>query len=229
MKKILFLNGFGQDLNSVPNFIKDIAYIPDYLKYNDIDLLFKDIQNFGTSYDLVIGWSLGAAIVLEGLEQNIFTTKSIILLAPFVTFIKDNKNPYGIEQIEFEDFRTNLKKDPKKTLKDFSALIALAKRPEKQILNILNNAEEIPANNLLYWLDKLENFSGLNLTANNKISVTIINGKNDRVVNYKQTQFFTKKFSKLKIISLENCAHAPHLHDENLFKKIVEDELSKNK
>ena len=214
--KILFISGFlfnAKLFQNISNFQIDII---DVIDYSEEELITK-LKNF-CHYDLIIGFSLGSAVLLK--YNQIFQTKNFILISPFFNFIQNKDNPHGTSIEVLSSFISLLKEDPNALLKKFNFLNSL---PDVKLFKFLvenNKFKNLDNNKLLNWLNFLKTFNALTYSNIDK-NLHIIYGMEDKIVNYRQKKYFKNFFNNISIDVIDNAPHAVFLKNpDDLNKKI---------
>lgn len=218
MKKIITLSGWGQKHDSLAAIAPDAQHI-DYSKYGHIEELFDDIK--GSKCDVLIGWSLGGQIAIRAIEAGVIEAEHLILIATPFQFISDKTIKCGMEQDSFYDFETDFVLDPKRTLKKFSLLVAKNDKKAKEISRWLTPDNDNNLERWDYWLDELGQFSCAGINFSNFPKTTIIHGTGDSVVDHTQSAFFDVLIKNCETKVLNDCGHAPHLHNIDEIKSLL--------
>jgi len=208
MNKILFLNGWQQS-NLTPGEF-------DYGFYAEKKLVFADLPK---NIDLAIGWSLGGKLLVEAILKKKIRPKKVILIAAPFKFIGDNNFPSGMNELIFQEFRTNYIANPQGTLSQFNSLIALGDNKGREIARNLNKEIKIRKNGL-FWLDDLAKSDFSQSDFSDFPETTIIHGENDKIVDIANAHKFAQVIKNSHLEIWQNCGHAPHLHDLERFRKI---------
>ena len=217
MNKILFFSGFAQN----PNIVENLLYSKhDHLNY--IPYQFSDLTSLiKKKYDCFIGWSLGGQIALK--LANLLHIKKLILISTPYQFVNDENFKFGILQKDFNSFSLELKTRPN-PLDKFNSLINYGDKHYKQISSHLITTN-YKKENLIYWLNFLNNYRGKNET-NYPGKTLLIYGKKDILVNYNQGEILNTKIQNSTLYLFPESGHAPFLHDKQQFNHIVETFLS---
>jgi hypothetical protein len=108
MKKILCLNGWGQEPKTLENEFKEIfkdaefeTY--DYLASNN-DGIFPRNYEGCKEYDITIAWSLGTHCAINLIQKKLLKTKLLILIAPIFQFVENETNKVGMPKEMFDYF-----------------------------------------------------------------------------------------------------------------------------
>jgi pimeloyl-ACP methyl ester carboxylesterase len=223
MKKILCLNGWGQEPKTLENEFKNI--------FKDADFETRDYvisSNFGDGitprdykgckeYDITIAWSLGTHCAINLIQKKLLKTKLLILIAPIFQFVENEINKIGMPKEMFDGFLSNFNKYPEATMRHLVAMSASSdenadlvfEKMKIQDLNTLSN----------YALEKqllhLRDFSCFDINFKNFPKTICFSGANDQVISSSQTKLFAERifsppFKNFELHIIEDCGHAPH-------------------
>ena len=222
MSNVITFSGWGQKHDSLANIFPNAENI-DYKNYQNIKDLFDELE--GKDCDILVGWSLGGQIALRAASNKILNPKSIILFSTPFQFVANKTIKCGIDDNLFIEFENNFVANPEKLLKQFSLLIAKNDSNFKNVARNLDNSGGKNKENWKYWLKELKKFSCQKLDFSNIPETLIIHGRDDTIVDSTQTSLFLPLIGDLTLKILDNCGHAPHLHNEDLVNKIINDFL----
>ena len=222
MKKILCLNGWGQEPktleNAFKNIFKDVDFETyDYVTNNDSDGLFPRDYKGCKEYDITIAWSLGTHCAINLIQKKLLKTKLLILIAPIFQFVENEINKIGMPKEMFDGFFSNFNKHPEATMRHLVAMSAsgdenadlVFDKMKIQDLNTLSN----------YALEKqllhLRDFSCFDINFKNFPKTICFSGANDQVISSSQTKLFAERifsppFKNFELHIIEDCGHAPH-------------------
>ena len=229
MKSILCLSGWGQNYKSLEaSFSENILekFNISSLNYSLSEgfLKFKDSYKFPPNPQVVIGWSLGGQIALRLIQQKIFTPKLLVLIAPPFQMVKDARIQAGMSIKTYNEFFDNLSKAPDATLKKFSILSIMNDKNKSQIIKNLDISDE-NHQKLIIWLQELKDFSCFDFDFANMPPTLFYIGAGDMVVHNSQSKYFAERINDFELHIFENCGHAPHLSDKELFNNILIEKL----
>ena len=225
MKSILCLSGWGQNYKSLESIFSE--GILD--KFNIISsnyLLSDGFSEFKNSHicpynpEVIIGWSLGGQIALRLIQSKIFTPKLLVLIAPPFQMVKDSRIQAGMSLKTYNEFFNNLSQAPDATLKKFSILSIMNDKNKSQIIKNLeiNNENH---QKLIIWLQELKDFSCFDFDFTNIPTTLFYIGAGDMVVHSSQSKYFADKISDFELHIFDNCGHAPHISNKELFNDIL--------
>jgi pimeloyl-ACP methyl ester carboxylesterase len=221
MNNIITISGWGQSSDSLANVAPEGALHLDYSKFANINDFFESIK--GHNPDLVIGWSLGGQIALRAISEEIINPKALCLIATPYQFVVSKEIKCAMDRDTFNLFYRNFENDPVKTIRRFATLISLNDIHAHDILVKLRQGADIEhASKWLYWLEELENFSCNSLDFSKVPKTFAIHGRDDTLVDVTQTGLFKSLIKDYTLKVLENCGHAPHLHDSIQVSKIIQ-------
>lgn len=219
MKNIVTFSGWGQDYDALENIAPDATHI-NYKDFDSVEALFESLD--GVDCDIAIGWSLGGQLALRAINSDVIKPESLVLIATPFQFISGPSLKYGIDIDSFNEFMNNFSNNPEKTLLQFSLLIAQGDKDAKQIAKRLRNSNKEDAIKWLYWLEQLRNFNCQTMDYNKIPPTLAIVGSSDNVVDASQADLFRPLIrSGYKTEILDNCGHAPHLHDEQKVRQLI--------
>ena len=229
MKSILCLSGWGQNYKSLEaSFFENILekFNISSLNYSLSEgfLKFKDSYKFPPNPQVVIGWSLGGQIALRLIQQKIFTPKLLVLIAPPFQMVKDARIQAGMSIKTYNEFFDNLSKAPDATLKKFSILSIMNDKNKSQIIKNLEISDETHQK-LIIWIQELKDFSCFDFDFANMPPTLFYIGAGDMVVHNSQSKYFADRINDFELHIFENCGHAPHLSDKELFNNILIEKL----
>jgi len=222
MKKILCLNGWGQEPKTLENAFKEVFKDADIstIDYLDTNLLKTKIL---TKYDIVIGWSYGSQQAIKLIKSGFLRTKLLILIAPIFQFVENEINKIGMPVEAFYAFLSGFNKHPEATMQHLVAMSAsgdennnlVFDKMKTQDLNVLSiYALE---NQLLH----LKKFSCFDVNFKKFPKTICFSGANDAVVASTQTKLFAERIKDFELHIIENCGHAPHFSHMEEIEKVL--------
>lgn len=212
MKKILCLNGWGQEPKTLENAFKEV--------FKDDDIFSIDYLD---TYDVVIGWSYGSQQAIKKIESGFLRTKLLILIAPIFQFVENETNKVGMPEKIFNGFLNAFKDNPEGIMQqlinmsasgDENANLVLEKM-KIQDLNVLNKYA------LKQQLLHLRDFSCFDINFKKFPKTICFSGANDAVVASSQTKLFAEKIKDFELHIIENCGHAPHFSHMEEIEKVL--------
>ena len=229
MKSILCLSGWGQNFKSLEaSFSENILQKLNIssLNYSSFEgfLKLKESLKFPSNPDVIIGWSLGGQIALRLIQNKIFTPQLLVLIAPPFQMVKDSRIQAGMSQKTYNEFFNNLSQAPDATLKKFSILSIMNDKNKSQIMKNLEISDE-NHQKLLIWLQELKDFSCFDFDFTNMPPTLFYIGAGDMVVHNSQSKYFADRINDFELHIFDNCGHAPHLSNKELFNEILTKKL----
>jgi pimeloyl-[acyl-carrier protein] methyl ester esterase len=229
VKSILCLSGWGQNYKSLEaSFSENILekFNISSLNYSLSEgfLKFKDSYKFPANPEVIMGWSLGGQIALRLIQHKIFTPKLLVLIAPPFQMVKDARIQAGMSIKTYNEFFDNLSKAPDATLKKFSILSIMNDKNKSQIIKNLEISDE-NHQKLIIWLQELKDFSCFDFDFTNMPPTLFYIGAGDMVVHNSQSKYFADRINDFELHVFNNCGHAPHLSDKELFNEILTKKL----
>jgi pimeloyl-ACP methyl ester carboxylesterase len=222
MKKILCLNGWGQEPKTLENAFKEVfkdAHIST-IDYFDTNLSKTKIL---CDYDIVIGWSYGSQQAIKLIKAGFLRTKLLILITSIFQFVENETNKVGMPKDMFDGFLASFKKNPEATMQNLVAMSAsgdensnlVFDKMKTQDLNVLSK----------YALEQqlliLKNFSCFDINFKKFPKTICFSGANDAVVASSQTKLFAERIKDFELHIIENCGHAPHFsHMEEIKERL---------
>ena len=209
-KKILCLNGWGQEPKTLENAFKEV------FKDDDISTI-----DYLDTYDVVIGWSYGSQLAIKKIETGFLRTKLLILIAPIFQFVENEINKIGMPVEAFYAFLSGFNKHPEATMQHLVAMSAsgdensnlVFDKMKTQDLNVLSKYA------LEQQLLVLKEFSCFDVNFKKFPKTICFSGANDAVVASSQTKLFAEKIKDFELHIFENCGHAPHFSHLEEIKK----------
>jgi pimeloyl-[acyl-carrier protein] methyl ester esterase len=222
MNKAITISGWGQNFDALENIAPNAHHI-DYKNCSNIEEFFDKIK--GQTPDVLIGWSLGGQLALRAIDAGLLAPKLLVLLATPFQFITGKGLKCGMDPDTFHGFEKDFAEDPIKTLKQFSVLVAKNDAKAKEIIAKLKQNDNENISNWQYWLQELGEFSCQKLNFSKAPKTLVIHGCDDTIVDYTQSGIFRPLIKNYKSFIFENCGHAPHLHDENQVRSLINEAL----
>ena len=216
MKKILCLNGWGQEPKTLENAFKEVfkdaefeTY--DYVASNDDEIFPRNYKGC-KKYDITIAWSVGTHCAINLIQKKLLKTKLLILIAPIFQFVENYNNKVGMPAEMFDSFLAGFKEYPEPTMQALVQMSAsndensnlVLEKMKIQDLNVLSN----------YALEKqllhLKDFSCFDVNFKKFPKTICFSGVNDAVVASSQVKLFAERIKDFELHIIENCGHAPH-------------------
>lgn len=215
--KILCLTGWQQPPDALAPYIPVEAIHAPYADYTSTEAFFASLPR---EADIAIGWSLGGQTLVRAIAGKHIQVKKLILLGASYKFMASEEFPHGATQELWQGIRAGYKASPDSMIKEFSGHIAAGDIHATRIIRTLNKTLSLWENGL-FWLDELARFSCSSLDFSGFPPTLLLHGRNDRVISHEQAHSFVNSIKDAQLLSLDDCGHAPHLHDEELLKGIL--------
>ena len=200
--RVLLITGWGFTEDIWQPFERKVA---DEWQVKSLDFLrgFTEISNSGYCRqlksiikqfkpDAVVGWSMGAIVILETLADFELPDFLTVLLAGSARFIQeDDTAPAGIEPVRLRAMKRGISRNPVSTLEQFYSLAASPEENKSKIAQIDN-----PGSWQKKLLEGLEYLEGVDLTDRlDKIDrrVQLIHGREDAVIPFRAGCYLNNK------------------------------------
>jgi pimeloyl-[acyl-carrier protein] methyl ester esterase len=222
MENIVTFSGWGQSYDALANIAPTANHI-NYRDFADVESLFASLRDL--KCDVLIGWSLGGQLALRAIDAGIFAPKLLVLLATPFQFLSGKGLRCGMDADTFNAFENEFKRDATKTLAQFSLLIAKNDSTAKQIIIQLKSNKIDGTDKWLHWLNELHDFSCSRLNFSKMPKTLSIHGRDDTIVDATQAGIFHPLIKNYQSVILEQCGHAPHLHDSVKVRQLIAEAL----
>lgn len=216
--KFLCLTGWQQPPDALAPFVPPDAIHAPYADFDTTDAFFASLPR---EADIGIGWSLGGQTLMRAVAGGHVRVKKLILLAPAYQFMASEQHPHGATAELWQGIRESYRAKPDSMIKEFSGHIAAGDVHAAHIIRTLNKTLSVWKNGL-FWLDELARFSCSALDFSGFPPTLILHGSNDRVINAEQGRTFASAIPGAELHLIDQCGHAPQLHDEGLLKGILQ-------
>jgi pimeloyl-ACP methyl ester carboxylesterase len=155
-------------------------------------------------------------------SEGVLRPKKLVLLAAPYQFVQSGDVNCGMHQEQFLAFKYAFLADPERALKRFSVMISHNdlhhRRIFAQLKSDLENAQKWE-----YWLEELKEFSAQWVDYSQLPErVLLVHGVDDVVVDATNTSIFLPFIPQARIELWDKCGHAPHLHDPERLKTLIE-------
>jgi len=229
MKKILCLNGWGQEPKTLENEFKNIFKDAEFETYD-----YVISSNFGDGitprnyksckeYDITIAWSLGTHCAINLIKKKLLKTKLLILIAPIFQFVENETNKFGMPKEMFYSFFNGFIKYPEATMRNLVAMSASG----DENADLVFDKMKIQDLNVLscYALEQkllhLRDFSCFDVNFKKFPKTICFSGANDEVVASSQAKLFAERIKDFELHIIENCGHAPHFSHMEEIEKVL--------
>ncbi len=214
----LCLTGWQQPADALSCIAPDTATHIDYSHHNNVEALLTTLPR---SPRVAIGWSLGGQILVRAVAGGYVRPQTVILLGASFQFLSDANFTQGMPASEYPSIIAGYANAPTEMLTGFNALVGAGDQHSASIARTLNqNIIVWPQGK--FWLEELGRFSCSTLNFADFPRTIIIHGLNDKVASVGQAKAFATHIASSELQLLENCAHAPHMHDTAALKALVE-------
>ncbi|MCH2038328.1 MAG: alpha/beta hydrolase [Rickettsiales bacterium] len=207
MAKILTLSGWGQAADSLHTLFPDAECL-DYLSLPSLSEV--EAACLGTSYDMLIGWSLGGAIASYLLANRFISANRLVLLATAYQFPQDTV---------FDEFKAGLAVNEEKTLKRFQMLIAKGHSNSREVMRKMDL--HVEKKHLAYWLNQLVTLSVGQMDAASFPETLLIHGCEDYIIPISNFERFQHHIPNCRSLRVNHCGHAPHLEEPLLIQNEI--------
>jgi len=228
-KKILCLNGWGQEPKTLENAFKEIFKDAEFETHD-----YVISSNFGDGitprnykgckeYDITIAWSLGTHCAINLIQKKLLKTKLLILIAPIFQFVENDINKIGMPEKIFNGFLNGFKDNPEGIMQQLIQMSAsgdenadlVFDKMKIQDLNVLSCYA------LKQQLLHLRDFSCFDVNFKKFPKTICFSGANDAVVASSQTKLFAERIKDFELHIIENCGHAPHFSHTEEIEKVL--------
>ncbi len=215
--RVLTLSGWAQDPCALD------AIVPEGMAHAALDYMPQDERAFFAllkkekrDCDILLGWSLGAQIAARAVAEKIIMPKLLVLLAAPFHFEAD---------AEYRKAARRFASSPKEMLRDFSALLMAGDDGVARISAFPQALDY--ASTLKEWLKVLERFDCSVLDFTRFPRTFLIHGKKDAVIPRQQSWLYKEAISNVGLIELDRCGHAPHVHNPQGCRKLIQMEAER--
>jgi pimeloyl-ACP methyl ester carboxylesterase len=214
----LCLTGWQQPADALSVIAPDKTIHFNYAAYSDVNAAIKAMS---PTPRLAIGWSLGGQVLARAVAGGHVRPQTLILLGASYQFLADTAFTHGMQKADFASVVNSYTQDPIEMLKGFHMFVGAGDKHSTRIARALNQPITVWKHGL-FWLEELGRFSCNTLDFSSFPATIIIHGINDKVVSPAQAEMFAKHIPSSQLTLLEDCAHAPHLHDTAALKTLVD-------
>jgi pimeloyl-ACP methyl ester carboxylesterase len=214
---ILTLSGWGQPADALKEVAPNAKHMA-YGQYQSVDGFFTSL----TGADVLIGWSLGGQLAVRAVAEKVCSPKLLVLLAAPYQFVASPEFFGAMPPELFREFCDNYYADPYGTMHRFCGIIAKGDTQEREITQALR-ADLIghDAAQWKHWLEELGRFSCRTIDFSHFPMTVLVQGDQDAVVRPLHAEAFEKSMSNAELFLLKGCGHAPHIHDSEMVKNII--------
>jgi pimeloyl-[acyl-carrier protein] methyl ester esterase len=219
---VMTLSGWGQPHDSLASLAPEAMHV-DYAHHRLEDAL-AHIAQAGQSKRTIIGWSLGGQLAVRAIAAGLLRPQKLVLIAVPFQFVVSEEKKLGMKRDLYDKFRDNYARNPERTLskawelvlKDDARQAAMRERLAR------HDKASVLEKDWLYWLDALDGFSFDGLSFAHFPPTLIIHGKKDAVVEHEQHAHFAQRIPAARVVSLDECGHAPHWHAADALREEID-------
>ena len=191
----------------------------------DIDALTEQLIDAAPKEAWWVGWSLGGMISTYVAARRSSCVKGLITLSSSPSFVKTTDWPYGIEQSDFDEIESSLKKSAETAQQDYIARQVKGSSNEQAVIkkltaslptNTLNVSALIGALRLMKVLDVRREFSILDVP-----NLHIFGEKDELAPVYNEGQSAAMNTLSQSVV-LPCCTHQPFLENEDETVRCIE-------
>jgi len=224
---LLFLHGWATDSrvwqHQIKEFSKDYEVITvDLPCYSE-----KDIWDKPTLRPVVgIGWSLGAAILMQAAYLNPDLFKGLILIGATPKFVADKTFPWGQPRGVAKRMLKDIKKDFSKTTERFYPLNftkeELAGKEAKEFIEFYQKkGKGFSQKSVITALEALMSFDLRDALSDINIPALLIHGEKDNVCLVGAGKYLAKNLPDARLEIFKDAGHAPFLTRRVEFNAVV--------
>lgn len=218
---VIAFSGWGQKHDSLDAVIDNAQHV-DYSAFSNIEALYDHLQETYENVDTVVGWSLGGQIAIRCIAERVLEPKKLILISTPFQFISNPHIRCGKTKHEFANIVSQFEENPAGMLQGFFNYVALNDSRLKEVVKKLQYTPENPEK-WKYWLEELGRFSCQQINFNTFPKTLIIHGQQDAVIDVSQSSLLVPLLQDYQLELINDCAHAPHLHNSEYVRALIND------
>lgn len=221
--KVITLAGWAQKSESIASLAPDGAEVVclDYGRHASYDAFLNALPE-AIEADMAIAWSLGAQLAMRLVAAGRLQAKQLVLIAPPYQLVADKHFPAGVSAKLVKASRLGLSLQPQGMLRQFqSASLALGDSHKAGVMREARQWLAEQGYHFLEWFDILAGFSAFALEFAGFPQTTIIHGREDAVIPFANGELLAAKIPSARLVAVEKCGHAPHWHDANFVKAVI--------
>ena len=175
---------------------------------------------------VLVGWSMGAQIVLSAFDQLKERLSALILVSGTPRFTSSDGYSHGLDAREIVAMEAGLRRNPLKTLERFSnnmfaeGELGFDERSDL-ILELLRQVHFSEPKVALKSLKELGNADMREILDNIHIPTLIINGDKDRICLPGASDYMAERIAESVHMVFKGCGHAPFLSRCNQFNNTI--------
>lgn len=222
MTHTLCANGWAQPPDGLKIIAPDALHL-DYRECRDFACTTGLVATVAPQVTRAIGWSLGGTLLMEAIARGGLRAKQLVLIAPPLQFVADERFPHGMDPLTFQLFHENYRTQPERTASRFTGLIAKGDRHARRIISVLGEWEGSKEATVWHgWLDTLNEHSFDNNDYSYLPPTLVLHGKHDAIVSIRQSEILAARLPHVTLRIWEESGHAPHLHDTDGVRAAIE-------
>jgi pimeloyl-[acyl-carrier protein] methyl ester esterase len=220
--RTIAVSGWGQPHDALAAIAPQATHAR-YAHHNTMEETLAAIAQAGADAELAVGWSLGGQLLTRAAAKKMLRPKKIVLIATPFQFTAGGDFPLGMGPDTYAKFRANYGRNPARTLDKAWELIAKNDARADAVRAQLQRFDKaaVLAENWLSWLHALDGFSAQDLPLADFPPTVLVHGKNDVVVDFRQSEYLAQRLPQAKVILWDDCGHAPHWHDPQALKELM--------
>lgn len=203
------LRGHGESTTEGPFTISRIA-----------DDLHSLICERGYDKPFLVGWSMGAIVLLSYIDKHPRSAEGICLVGGTPRFTKTDGYPYGLDKKDVMGMKVKLKRDFARSLREFRESVSegLPEDEKRRIVDAAVPSFEAAKEGLdeLIVRDLRDRLAGI------KVPLLLIHGACDRICPPGASRYMAEKIASAALFELEDAGHAPFLSDKETFHSTLE-------
>ena len=157
----------------------------------------KALSHLG-NYDIIIGWSTGALMILDYLSRNAQELSSLVLIAATPQFCQSSDAPFGIPPRNLEAMQKGLLRNPERVLNSFYRNCAF---PEPSLVTrpkLISHAELAPG---------LDFLAGYKLETTPSGRIMILHGEKDQIISIEGARALHERCETSQLTIYSNSGH----------------------
>lgn len=216
--KTVTLAGWGQPYQALSHLVPGSVAI-DYAHAANASEAIRMIAAAAKEAQRVIGWSLGGQLAVRAVAEGAIAPKQLVLIATPYQFVADG---WGRET--FDKFYANYKTNPRRTLHKAWELIHYEDAKSDYIRDQFASFDKdaVLAKDWLRWLALLNDYNCERLDFSGFPPTLLVHGMKDKVVESEQSKRMAARIKNATVDLWENCGHAPHLHDAERLRGLMD-------
>lgn len=203
------LRGHGSSIKEGPFTISEMAY--DLKRF---------IHEMGYDRPFLVGWSMGAMVILDYLVTHPHSASGFCLVGGTPRFTSSDDYPYGLKPDDVRGMKAKLKRDFERCLRDFREGISGELMPEEK--NLITGAALPSFDAAKEGLHELMTVDLRNSIEKVRLPGLLIHGSNDRVCPAGAARYMADRLEGSQLLLLDGAGHVPFLSHEEQFNEALE-------